>query len=629
MNNNNIYIWKKVELIAISFALLISALLIINYFQYKSIDPVESKLIDSLVLRLNENPQDQELREEIRNIDLLSRKAYFTQQWQIRTGGYLLLLAVVIIIISRQMMLSEEEKTVDLSESAFGFMDKKQSRIWVSSIGGVVVMVALILAFFSHQDLSSNLQQAIIEEELAQEAELTAIPEPVKHKLPKTPKEDTLNEVDIAPQKVEIIIEEPPQKEIPAKQEAPKVEPKKEVTAQKTIKEETMPAYPSNDELKANFNAFRGFGSNGIDFHKNIPTQWNGETEENILWKTQIPLHGYNSPIIWGDRLFLSGAEGENREVYCIDRNIGTIVWTYKVTGVPGSPAKSPKVTDDTGLAAPSLVTNGNAVFALFGNSDLVALDMDGNLIWHKNLGPTNNHYGHSSSLQIFEDILIVQWDVKNNPRLIGLNILDGEQIYENPREVKISWASPVLVNTENGMEVVLVSDPIVASYNPKTGEEYWQLDCIFGEVGPSIAYGSGLVYAVNEYAILVAIKPGDSPEIVWENDELLSDVPSPIVYDGLMYLATSYGVVACYDAVSGEKYWENEFDNGFYGSPMYSDGNIFIMDMDGVIQVFKAAKTYKEVSSNPLGEPGMTTPAFMDGRIYFRGNEHLYCVGE
>jgi len=174
-----------------------------------------------------------------------------------------------------------------------------------------------------------------------------------------------------------------------------------------------------------------------------------------------------------------------------------------------------------------------------------------------------------------------------------------------------------------------LISDPTVASYNPKTGEKYWEIDCVYGEVGPSVAYGSDLVYAVNEYAILVSIKPGDTPEIVWENDELLSDVPSPIVKDGLMYLATSYGVIVCYDAVSGEKYWENEFDNGFYGSPMYANGNIFIMDMSGVVHVFKAGKTYEEISSNPLGENGMTTPAFMDGRIYLRGNEHLYCVGK
>lgn len=621
MKNNNINIWEKVELIAIAFALLISALLIVNYFQYKTMDPVESKLIDSLVIRLNQEPENAELREEIRNIDLLSRKAYFTQQWQIRTGGYLLLLALVLIIISRQMMMSDEEKTVDLSESAFGFMDKKQSRIWVSSIGGVVVAAALILAFFSHQELGSNLENAIAQEESAQKTQIENTPNPVQPPPSKITKEEVVIEKDTTVTKEEIVVEALPK-------ETQVVAPNNEVIPEETAQKTTITS-TTDAELKANFPAFRGFGSNGIDFHSNIPTQWNGESDENILWKVPIPIHGYNSPIIWKDQLFLSGANANKREVYCIDRNTGAFIWTYDVTGVPGSPAKSPKVTDDTGLAAPTLTTNGESVFALFGNSDLVALDMDGKLIWHKNLGPSNNHYGHSSSLIIYEEVLIIQWDVKKNPKLIGLNIETGEQIYETPREVKISWASPVLVNTGNRMEVILIAEPNVASYNPKTGEQFWEIDCIFGEVGPSVAYGSDLVYAVNEYAILVAIKPGDTPEIVWENDELLSDVPSPIVLDGLMYLATSYGVIVCYDAVSGEKYWENEFDNGFYGSPMYSDGHIFIMDMDGVVHVFKAGKTYEAVSSNPLGESGMTTPAFMDGRIYLRGNEHLYCIGK
>jgi len=628
-----INIWNRVEKIAMLFAFVIAMMLIVNYFQYKTLDPVESKLIDSLVVKLNQNPNNDELREEIRNIDLLSRKAYFTQQWQIRTGGYLLLLAVVIIIISRQMMMSAEEKTVDLSESAYGFMDKKQSRLWVSAIGGLVVLAALILAFFSHQDLSTDLEKAIAQEEMIQEVQKESKPELVNSTTQKTTdkpiqeKEKAEEQVTTKPKKEEVIEEAPPKKEIVENQEA---QVKKEITPKEQKEDKvTAQSYPSDDEFKANFPAFRGFGSNGIDFHSNIPTQWDGESGENILWKTKIPLHGYNSPIIWENQLFVSGADGEKREVYSIDRNTGEILWTYDVTGVPGSPAKSPKVTDDTGLAAPSLTTDGKSVFALFGNSDLVALDLEGNLIWHQNLGPTNNHYGHSSSLITYEDVLIVQWDVKKNPRLLGFNVKNGEQIYETPRKVKISWASPVLVNTGNRMEVILVADPIVASYNPKTGEEYWQIDCIFGEVGPSVAYGSGLVYAVNEYAILVAIKPGDTPEIVWENDELLSDVPSPVVHDGLMFLATSYGVIVCYDAVSGEKYWENEFDNGFYGSPMYSDGKIYIMDMDGVVHVFKAGKTYEAVSSNPLGERGMTTPAFMDGKIYLRGNEYLYCIGK
>ena len=627
----NINIWENIAKIAALFALLVSVLLIVNYFQYKTMDPVETKLIDSLVQRLNQDPNDTQLREEIRALDLLSRKAYFTKQWQVKTGGYLLLISIVVLLIAQQMKLGEKSKEVVISEKEQGFLLQKKTRFWVGGFGVIMVVLALSAAWLSNQELGNQFKDAIAQEQLPEESMNTQIVETnsvVENDVNQTPQEEEIIEEPAEePLKEEVVLDEKgePTENTPAQV----ISDEKELIKEKDKPKKNAQIFPSEKELKANFNAFRGYGSNGIDFHKNIPTTWNGESGESILWKTAIPIHGYNSPIIWDDKLFISGANADQREVYCLDRNTGDILWTYQVTGVPGSPAQSPKVTDDTGLAAPTLTTNGQLVFALFGNSDLVALDLDGNLIWSKNLGPTNNHYGHSSSLMIYEDILILQWDVKNNPRLIGLNAQSGEQIYETPRKVKISWASPVLVDAGNQMEVILVADPIVASYNPKTGEEYWQLDCIFGEVGPSVAFGSELIYAVNEYAVLVAIKPGDTPEIVWENDELLSDVPSPIVKDGLMYLATSYGVVVCYDAESGEKYWEQEFSNGFYGSPMYSDGNIFIMDMDGVVHVFKASKTYQAISSNPLGEGGMTTPAFMDGRVYIRGNEHLFCVGK
>lgn len=638
-----INIWELVSKLSIAFALLISVLLIANYTQYKTMDPVESELISGLVQRLNENPDDAQLRDQIRALDLLSRKAYFTKQWQVRTGGYLLLLSIVIMVIAKQMQLSNKGKEVDFTEREDSFASQKKTRLWVGIAGGLIVVTALAFAFFNHQDLGENLNKGLVQGQVvepAQETQSTLIAQETIIETPivneQHPPEETPILIDEKQEEVqaEIIAEkkqepapekEVVQEEIVKKEAQVKEEPKKEAVKEKKPEQ----SFPSEAELKANYNAFRGFGSNGIDFHKNIPTTWDASTGDNILWKIEIPIHGFNSPIIWGDKLFLSGANPQKREVYCIDRNTGDMLWTVDVKGIPGSPEKSPKVTDDTGLAAPSLTTNGNLVFALFGNGDLIALDLSGNKIWAKNLGATNNHYGHSSSLVVHEEVLIVQYDIKKNAKLMGLNIFTGEQIYSTPRKVKVSWASPVLINTGNEMEVILAADPIIASYHPKTGVENWQVDCIFGEVGPSVAYENGIVFGVNEYAKLVAIKLGESAEILWENDELLSDVPSPIVKDGLLYLATSYGVVACYDATSGEKYWENEFDNGFYGSPIYSDGNIYLMDMGGIVHVFKAGKEFLSIASNPLGEDAMTSPAFMDGRIYIRGNKHLVCVGE
>lgn len=340
-------------------------------------------------------------------------------------------------------------------------------------------------------------------------------------------------------------------------------------------------------------------------------------------------MHGYNSPVIWDNKIFITGANSEKREVYCIDRNTGKILWTYNVVNVPGSPAKSPKTTEDTGQAAPTVATDGRRVYAIFANSDIVALDMEGKLLWSRNLGPTGNHYGHSSSLMLYQKVLIVQYDVKKNPKIMGLSVSTGKTIWETPRKVKVSWASPVVVNTGNQTEVIVAADPIVASFNPLTGKENWKIDCIGGEVGPSVCYSDGIVFSVNDYSKLAAIKIGEKPEIIWENDELLSDVPSPVATKDLLFMPTSYGVVVCYDTKTGEKYWEQEFDNGFYSSPMLVEGKIYLMDMSGDMQIFSASKTFKLIATSSIGEKGMTTPAFTDGKIYIRGNKHLFCIGK
>ena len=254
---------------------------------------------------------------------------------------------------------------------------------------------------------------------------------------------------------------------------------------------------------------------------------------------------------------------------------------------------------------------------------------MEGKQVWGRNLGVTGNHYGHSSSIMLYQNVLILQYDTKSSPKLMGLSVSTGKTIWSATRNVKISWASPVIVYTGKQTEVLIAADPFVSSYNPYTGKENWKIDCIFGEVGPSVAYADGVVYAVNEYAKLAAIKIGEKPEILWENDEYLSDVPSPVATKSLLFLPTSYGAVVCYDAKTGEKYWEKEFDNGFYSSPILVEGKIYLMDMKGIMHIFSASKKYISIGQSPIGEDGMTTPAFADGKIYIRGNKHLFCIGK
>lgn len=639
----NINLWKRLAQIAGAFAFVISMLLIVNYAQYKRLDPVETELINTLVQRLNSNPEDVQLREEIRTLDLLSRKAYFTTQWQVRTGGYLLLLSVVVLVLAMQMIRIHTSREVVVSEKENTFLEQKFARKWVSVSGVLLVLVALVFAILTHFDLSDSLSNKLL-------ISNNNIPESTSllKQAPETEESETVNEVaalssqvteikdvQITNEKTTDLPEDnqgkdlamDPQKEVVQQVIVTKDSVKKDLNQKAMTPVKKMAQYPTEQEIMLNHPSFRGAGGNGISGRKNIPVDWDGQSGKNVSWKVKIPLHGYNSPIIWGDKLFLSGANSSQREVYCLDRNTGSFLWTTQVSGIPGSPANAPKVTDDTGQAAPTLTTDGNRVFALFANGDLVALDMDGKQIWAKNMGSTGNHYGHASSLMLFQNILILQYDIKASPKIVGLSASTGEIIWETAHKVKISWASPIVVNTGNRFEIITVADPMVSSHDPKTGALNWELNCIFGEVGPSAAYADGVVYAVNEYARLVAIQLGESPEILWESDEYLSDVPSPVATKDLLFMATSYGVMVCYDAKSGEIVWEHEFDNGFYSSPMLVDGKIYLIDMAGIMHVMEAKNEFVLLGESPLGEKCMTTPTFAEGKIYIRGNEHLFCV--
>ncbi len=594
----NTRLWKIIAIIAGGFSFVVCTILIVNYIQLKKYNPAETEVINSLVERLNENPEDIQLREEIRMLDFMSRKAYFTNQWQVRMGGYLLLLGVLVLIVALQILKSEEKKIPSLTEKDNSIFTQKKTRKWVAISGVAIVIITLFFAFLSHNQLSDTFAEA-------------------------TNKDSVLVDLDTITETVNVEVEE---NTLIVEQVDTTSELTDTVTI--TITETVISDFPTSKEIRKNFANFRGYGGNGISYHKNIPVSWNGASGTNICWKTPIPLHGFNSPVIWEDKIFLAGANAQKREIYCFDRLTGKIHWTANVKNVPGSPATSPAVTDDTGHAAATLSTDGRRVYAIFSNGDITAIDMEGKKVWARNLGPTGNHYGHSSSLMLHQNVLIVQYDTKTSPKIMGLSIKTGNTVWSTARDVKVSWASPVVIYTGKQTEILLASDPGVASYNPYSGKENWNIESVFGEVGPSVAYADGIVYAMNEYASLYAIKLGDEPEILWENMDYLSDVPSPIATKKYLFVPTSYGVFACYDAKTGEQFWEQEFDNGSYSSPMMVDGKIYLMDMGGVMHIFSASDKYVAIGTASLGEASMTTPAFSDGHIYIRGEKHLFCVG-
>lgn len=621
----NIFLWKRIAMVAGIFSIVICILLIGNYLQLNKLDPLNTEAINTLVERLNEDPANDELKTEIRALDLLVRKAYFTNQWQIRTGGYLVLIGVVIVIIALQIISSARKINPEVSSGSgenYLFVQKNSLK-WISAGGGFVVVIALVFAFLSHNKLGETFTNAALAG--VEPESLTVDPNPQVQ-------EPELNESlanEVQNSDTELNNSEGSgsveSKIIIADETAPSA--KQDANQGSTGK--AIVSDSSDEENKKNFPAFRGPGGNGIAYQTNIPVDWDGPSGKNILWKIPVPAQGYNSPIIWNDKLFIAGASAIKREIFCYNRHDGKLLWSAVIDNVPGSPATAPKVTADTGHSAASMTTDGKRVYAIFSNGDIAGYDMDGKRVWAKNLGVPDNNYGHSSSLIMYKETLIVQYDHHLSANIIGISGESGEIAWNTKRNSKISWASPVVVNTGNRIEVILVSDPIVASYDPETGKELWSLDCIFGEVGPSVAYADGIVFALNEYATMVAIKIGEKPELLWEDDEWLSDIPSPVATDKYLFVPTSYGVVVCYDAKSGNKIWEQEFDEPIYSSPIIVENKVYLIDRSGVMHIFNVDKEYISVAESKLGETVVCTPVFANGRIYIKGNSNLYCIGE
>jgi len=547
-----VQIARGVAYAAAGFVIIISILMISNYFQLKSIDPLNSIALQSLMDKLQDNPDDQTLKNEIRALDLLSRKAHFTSVRQLRTGSYILLGAMIVLLIALKIIndlqrnLPAPPGHIDIDRT---WLAALRSRKWLTVSGAVLLCLMLLSAALSYKELKTE-----------------------------------------------------------------------------KLFENTTTA-PTPEELSTYWLNFRGPGANGIAQTKNAPIHWDGKSGAGIKWKIEVPRQGYSSPVIWRNRLFLTGADEKVQEVYCFNTANGELRWRKEVSAIPGSQGKLPQVHKDTKYAAPTVATDGSHVCAIFPTGDLICFDLEGNRLWAFNMGLPDNHYGHSSSLIIYQHILIVQYDQRSDSRLLGLDVATGNTIWQVPRSV-ISWSSPICVDTGKRMELILTNSRSVDSYDPLTGASLWSVDCLAGEVGPSAAYADGMVFVANDRAVVAGIRITDTgAEVVWENDDDLPDTASPLATANYVLIATSYGFIICLDAKTGDKLWEQEFNDGFYASPILVADRVYAMDLQGVLHIFNADKEYQAISDPQLGEASACTPAFVGDLMYLRGNKYLYCV--
>lgn len=559
LSDKDISILKTVSQIAGGFTLVIALTMLFGLIQLKTIDPLDNPVIQAVKDQYDKDPENSMNAEQVRAMDLMARKAYFSSRSQVETGSYLLLAGAVIFIICQRLINDHEKINPSLSGAKPNPAElREKNRNYLIAAASVVSFSAVLASFVLRNnmpDITGNSGKAT---NISARSKVS------------TPKPD-----------------------------------------------------------KTNYPFFRGQNSNGIAGGSGYPTEWDGETGMNIEWKVEMPKEGQSSPVIWDNKIFLTGAEGRSLEVYCINKKSGDILWIGSASDVPGEPDELPETDHDTGLAASTVATNGDQVCAVFANGNLVCFNMDGKLLWSKNIGVPESMYGYSSSLIMYEELLIVQFDSEEKISLMGFNSESGDLVWETPRRGNAVWSSPVLAFFDGIPQVILNGNPSVTSFDAITGKELWDVECMTGDVAPSLAVNSSMVYSVTDYARLCAIKPGTGASIVWEDNYFTPDVSSPVATDQFLFVSTGNGDVACYNAELGDTLWTHYFLDQFYSSPIIADDLVYLIDRSGVMHIMEAGDQFKLVAEAAIGENTDCTPAFSDKNIYIRGRKNLYCISK
>ena len=582
---------RNIAIVSAIFIVAFSVMLITNYFQVSSSDTIQSEMIEKLKQANEEYGNNPQLQEQIRELDLLARKAYFISLNRLKAGVVILLVMVVVFVIALRIYFA---KSKDIPEKDIDPIDdwllKSKTRKYILRIAGALTLGGILFAV-----LTSPYLKKVNDKKPIAEAEVEVV---VSDSVDTDYDDRETESVDSIPETI-----------APAD------------TVNTTVVADTI------EISKVTHNGFRGNNSLGISSAKEIPTSWDLSSGKNILWKVKTPRKGFNSPVINGNRVFFSGADNEAKKLYCYELSSGKELWKLEVRNVPGSPNQMPETTEDTGLAASTVATNGKQVCAIFATGDVVCADTDGKQLWAKNLGVPDNPYGYASSLLIFGNSLIIQYDNRNSPKVIALDLATGNQRWSKERtEKNPAWSSPILATVNNKPQLILAGNPGITSYNPNTGEQNWRVECLSGEPAASPAYSNGIVYGASEYATLIAIN-AETGATLWKADDFLPEVPSPVATKDNVFVVTDYGVIACYDAQTGEVTKYMELNADFHSSPVIVEGKIYLISNSGKVHILSTKSDFTLINSFETGEKTHATPAFTDKKIVIRTEESIYCV--
>jgi outer membrane protein assembly factor BamB len=351
-----------------------------------------------------------------------------------------------------------------------------------------------------------------------------------------------------------------------------------------------------------------------------LPQTWRFKTK----WQSTIPLNGFNSPVVWGDRIFVAGGDQTERAMFCFDASDGKQLWKTSCTSAP----VYPDLTEDTGVSAPTLCVDKSRVYGIFATGEMICCDHGGNILWQKQLPTPDILYGYASSPLLLGDRLIVQYDLDATQSIYALDIFTGNEIWKTQREASASWSSPVAM-VENDTAIIFTAGNYVAQgIDANTGIVLWENKELSGEVATSAIVHNGAFYFSNAGAITTAFN-AHSGEMVFRNDNVPApDVASPILVNDIFALFSSGGSVIGIHAQNGEELFEQNFDNGFYASPIVINGKIIAVNLDGELFLLSLGeKTLTMEAQYSIGEKVVSIPAMHRGNLIIRtaANRLLY----
>jgi outer membrane protein assembly factor BamB len=432
---------------------------------------------------------------------------------------------------------------------------------------------------------------------------------------------------------------------------------------------------PLTAQSAARWPSFRGPSASGVGEGVRLPDRWDVTDGSNLRWRVAVPGLGHSSPIVWGDRLFVTtaisslegatfkpglygaGTASEDRTVQrwvvmALDRRTGRTIWQQ--TAYEGVPREKRHIKATYANATPA--TDGRRVVAFFGSQGLYGFDVDGRLLWKKDLGVLNTgaydlpeyEWGTASSPIIYENLVIVQCDTQQESFVLAANLDTGATVWKTVRKELPSWGTPTVYPAQAGRPAELVTNAsnFIRGYDPDTGVERWRLGGSSKITAPTPVFTRDAIVVASGRAPerpLFAIKPGaagditlrasetSSAHVLWSKTGRGSYMPTPLIHDGIVYVLANQGLLDAYDLRSGDDIYRQRIPHqgsGFSASPVLAAGRLYLSSEDGDVFVVRAGRTFEILGRYPMGEPLMATPALAGDTMYVRGERHLFAIG-